>query len=135
ASHPAAGELLPHRSALTPASAASRQRRGRSVSVALSAGRPAWVLPSTLPCGVRTFLDLPPRHRGRSAAAARPTPPGNEYTKGLPRPRPGRGTANPLRALGRTIPVDLGEGGRFMNRRFGLALLAMSLLLLASAGP
>src|SRR5436309_9768473 len=32
----------------------------RSVSVALSAGRPAWALPSTLPCGVRTFLDPPP---------------------------------------------------------------------------
>ncbi len=31
--------------------------------MALSAGRPAWVLPSTLPCGVRTFLE---RRRPRS---------------------------------------------------------------------
>ena len=29
------------------------------LSVALSPGRPAWVLPSTLPCGARTFLSLP----------------------------------------------------------------------------
>jgi hypothetical protein len=35
--------------------------------VALSAGRPAWVLPSTLPFGVRTFLDLGARGRGRPA--------------------------------------------------------------------
>src|SRR2546423_321119 len=43
---------------------------GGLFSVALSAGRPAWALPSTLPCGVRTFLDPMPR-----AAAARPAPP------------------------------------------------------------
>jgi hypothetical protein len=41
---------------------------GRSVSVALSAGHPAWALPSTLPCGVRTFLE---RH-----TIPRPRPPG-----------------------------------------------------------
>jgi hypothetical protein len=35
--------------------------------VALSAGCPAWVLPSTLPFGVRTFLDLGIRGRGRPA--------------------------------------------------------------------
>jgi hypothetical protein len=34
-----------------------RRAIGGLFSVALSAGRPAWVLPSTLPCGVRTFLD------------------------------------------------------------------------------
>src|SRR5437867_4275878 len=55
--HPAAGELLPHRCTLASASAASRLQRRRSLSVALSAGRPAWALPSTLPCGVRTFLE------------------------------------------------------------------------------
>ena len=39
---------------------------GRFVSVALSAGHPAWALPSTLPCGVRTFLDsFEPRPPGQ----------------------------------------------------------------------
>src|SRR5439155_7198169 len=67
AGHPAAGELLPHRFTLAPASGlppAAKGRGdpgviggGRSVSVALSAGLPAWALPSTLPYGVRTFLD------------------------------------------------------------------------------
>ena len=34
--------------------------------MALSTGRPAWVLPSTLPCGVRTFLErCHPRSPGR----------------------------------------------------------------------
>src|SRR6266545_2197364 len=71
-SHPAAGELLPHRFTLAPVRTVGTEHSptgGRSVSVALSAGHPAWALPSTLPCGVRTFL-------GKStAAAARPTPP------------------------------------------------------------
>src|SRR2546426_10696686 len=66
AGHPAAGELLPHRCTLASASAASRLRRGRSLSVAPSAGHPAWALPSTLPRGVRTFLE-------RSHARGRPT--------------------------------------------------------------
>ncbi len=44
----------------------------RSFSVALSAGLPAWVLPSILPCGVRTFLDPAVSDR---TAAARPAPP------------------------------------------------------------
>src|SRR5207245_6968903 len=44
---------------------------GRSFSVALSAGHPAWALPSTLPCGVRTFLDPSPR-RGRPADSSTP---------------------------------------------------------------
>jgi hypothetical protein len=41
-------------------------QRGGLFSVALSAGRPAWVLPSTLPFGARTFLErLRPRSPGR----------------------------------------------------------------------
>ena len=46
---------------------------GGLFSVALSAGRPAWALPSTLPCGVRTFLET--RTLGAHPAAARPAPP------------------------------------------------------------
>jgi hypothetical protein len=48
-----AGELLPHRFTLTGRLPAA----GGLFSVALSAGHPAWDLPSALPCGVRTFLD------------------------------------------------------------------------------
>src|SRR5207244_6869119 len=44
-------------------------RSGGLLSVALSAGHPAWALPSTLPCGARTFLN--PEHVG--AAVAWPT--------------------------------------------------------------
>src|SRR3984893_17741120 len=44
---------------------------GGLLSVALSAGHPAWALPSTLPCGARTFLN--PEHVG--AAVAWPTAP------------------------------------------------------------
>jgi len=71
-----AGELLPHRFTLTSVPGVEPFRgRWRSVSVALSAGRPAWALPSILPCGVRTFLDPRPATRARTrAAAARPTP-------------------------------------------------------------
>jgi len=48
--HPDAGELLPHLFTLA--------LFGRfEVSVALSEDRSSWVLPSTLPCGVRTFLE------------------------------------------------------------------------------
>ena len=32
---------------------------GGLLSVALSEGRPSWVLPSVLPCGARTFLSGP----------------------------------------------------------------------------
>ena len=32
-------------------------------------GHPAWVLPSVLPCGVRTFLDILIRCRGRPAGS------------------------------------------------------------------
>src|SRR5207249_7126275 len=57
-----------------PPPAASRcgERGWRFVSVALSAGRPAWGLPSILPCGVRTFLDPPTRDEPEA-----PRPPGN----------------------------------------------------------
>jgi len=63
----AAGGLLHHRFTL-----ASDSHPRWSVSVALSAGFPARVLPGTLPCGARTFLGLPftfaqdsPRSPGR----------------------------------------------------------------------
>jgi len=68
---PGAGGLLHHLFTLArstgdlPAAGA----RWRSVSVALSAGYPAWVLPSTAPCGARTFL-TPPRRRGATARPA-----------------------------------------------------------------
>ena len=62
---------------------------GGLFSVALSAGLPAWALPSTLPCGVRTFLDV-------SAAAARPTP-RIKYT----------GARYPRREVRRLVPLLL----------------------------
>jgi hypothetical protein len=65
----AAGALLPHRFTLAP------PKRGGLFSVAPSRGRPRLGHPSTLPCGVRTFLD---RARG-AAAAARPAPPITGY--------------------------------------------------------
>jgi hypothetical protein len=46
---------------------------GGLLSVALSAGRPAWELPSILPFGARTFLG--PRAHRTKTAAARPTAP------------------------------------------------------------
>src|SRR5919108_3637373 len=58
-----AGALLPHRFTLT-----SRRRRS-ALCCADPRGRPRLGLPSTLPCGVRTFLDR------EAAAAARPAPP------------------------------------------------------------
>jgi len=53
------GELLPHRFTLTriPWKAfLFHGTAGGLFSVALSWGHPHWVLPSTLPCGARTFL-------------------------------------------------------------------------------
>ena len=49
------GELLPHRFTLarTPY---NNGAAGGLFSVALSWGHPHWALPSTLPCGARTFL-------------------------------------------------------------------------------
>src|SRR5207244_6262148 len=65
---------------------------GRSVSVALSAGHPAWALPSTLPCGVRTFLDAHSRsRRGRPADSS--NPPSIRASRAVPRVQP-----PPLRA-------------------------------------
>src|SRR5439155_9817245 len=110
AGRPAAGELLPHRCTLAPAPddgvEPSYARGGRRfVSVALSAGRPAWSLPSTLPCGVRTFLDrrtVP----GPPAAAARPAPslPASMNAPG--------GGSNPLHALGRRPSNEPSVSGR-----------------------
>ena len=60
------GELLPHRFTLT------RLAPGGLLSVALAACRHAWELPSTLPCGVRTFLtSLRTASRGRLADSSR----------------------------------------------------------------
>ena len=67
----AAGGLLHHRFTLTagpvetvPAAVCSLWH--------FPAGHPGWVLPTTLPCGVRTFLDAPDM---RCTAAARPAHP------------------------------------------------------------
>jgi hypothetical protein len=59
---PGAGALLPHRFTLTCA-----RRTGPSAVCSLlhcPAGRPDWVLPSTVPCGVRTFLGSSPCEHG-----------------------------------------------------------------------
>src|SRR5207302_4635286 len=51
-------------SPLPPRHPRGHRRDGGLLSVALVRGvSPPWALPSTLPCGARTFL--PPRHRGR----------------------------------------------------------------------
>src|SRR5882724_10651189 len=64
------GALVRSYRTLSPLPACGLSRRaGGLLSVALSAGRPAWALPSTLPCGARTFLS--PVRDG--AAVARPT--------------------------------------------------------------
>ena len=70
---PGAGALLPHRFTLT---CARPLRRPVPPSAVCSlwhfpAGRPDWVLPSTVPGGVRTFLG--PGRRSVRHAAARPT--------------------------------------------------------------
>jgi hypothetical protein len=64
-----AGELLPHRFTLT------RVAPGGLLSVALATCHHAWELPSTLPCGVRTFLTSGHPIRATSGAAAWPAPP------------------------------------------------------------
>src|SRR6266566_8935821 len=74
ASHPAAGELLPHHFALTRLVPLGRSSiygvAGRYVSVALSLSHPHWPLASILLCGVRTFLG---RCRPRSPVLLAPT--------------------------------------------------------------
>ena len=61
------------------------------------AGRPDWVLPSTLPCGVRTFLGPVAAGSDRSfpttPARGRPadSPPGDIFAPGPPGDRRGRG--------------------------------------------
>ena len=63
---PSAGGLLHHLFTLARSTddRTAVGARWRSVSVALSAGYPAWVLPSTVPCGARTFL-TPPQGEAR----------------------------------------------------------------------
>src|SRR5438477_8506329 len=59
----AAGELLPHRFTLTvPALSRASDRRSAFCGTG-PWGFPPWALPSTLPCGARTFL--PPPRGGR----------------------------------------------------------------------
>jgi hypothetical protein len=60
----AAGALLPHRFTLT------LPKKGGLLSAAPSRGRPRLGHPSTLPCGVRTFLDRAMRGRGRPAGSS-----------------------------------------------------------------
>jgi len=65
-----AGALLPHRFTLTCA-VLTRGPGPPSAVCSLwhfPAGRPDWVLPSTLPCGVRTFLGRVPCRPGRARA-------------------------------------------------------------------
>ena len=93
---PGAGALLPHRFTLT---CATPYRSTASPSAVCSlwhfpAGRPDWVLPSTLPCGVRTFLGRVPGGPGRGHPADSPPPP-FWPVDGLP------GIAQPGRAVGR----------------------------------
>ena len=95
---PGAGALLPHRFTLTCAPA----RCDRPPSAVCSllhcpAGRPDWVLPSTLPCGVRTFLGRVEPVRARPA-----------------RGRHGRLTtrSRPLSHLGRRRPDDACSGAK-----------------------
>ena len=77
---PSAGALLPHRFTLTCA-APLPVRVGEPPSAVCSlwhfpAGHPDWVLPSTLPCGVRTFL-------GRVTSRARTRPSGRLATTAI----------------------------------------------------
>ena len=66
---PGAGALLPHRCTLA---CADRSPGPPSAVCSLwhcPAGRPDWVLPSTVPCGVRTFLGRVEPVRGRPATS------------------------------------------------------------------
>jgi len=66
---PGAGALLPHRCTLA---CAHRSPGAPSAVCSLwhcPAGRPDWVLPSTVPCGVRTFLGRVEPVRGRPATS------------------------------------------------------------------
>ncbi len=57
--------------ALAPPFHPYRAMRGGLLSVALSEGRPPWVLPSVLPCGARTFLTWPRGPQRRSVRLPR----------------------------------------------------------------
>jgi hypothetical protein len=69
---PGAGALLPHRFTLACSGPLRRPFPPSAVCFLwhFPAGRPDWVLPSTVPCGVRTFLG--PGRRSVRHAAARP---------------------------------------------------------------
>ncbi len=56
ACHHAAGALLPHLFTLTPSRPLGERERAVWFLCHFPSDRPAWVLPSVLPCGVRTFL-------------------------------------------------------------------------------
>jgi len=64
ARHRAAGALLPHLFTLTPQAAPSEEENKWAADEAVSFlwhcpwGYPRWALPTTLPCGVRTFLSV-----------------------------------------------------------------------------
>jgi len=116
--HPCAGELLPRLFTLT-----ARRRAARAVCFcgAFSAGHPAWALPSTLPCGVRTFLDSPlndePRPPGRilcAGPASRRRPSLSADAEALaagPFAGPVRSTRQLGRAALRRCLLDLAPGG------------------------
>src|ERR671930_1301696 len=83
---------------------------GGLFSVALSAGRPAWALPSTLPCGVRTFLER-----------CRPRPPGRllraQYRKRVaPNRSPGR-IIRRIHACAGRVRVAVGDLVRRVHER------------------
>ena len=94
-----AGGLLHHRFTLT------RQCRAVCSLWHCPAGRPGWELPTTLLCGVRTFLSLVSQ-----AAITRPAHPGDDSTSaGLPEPtpHPGGHTESPGRLA--TPGLDAGH--------------------------
>lgn len=80
-----AGELLPHPFTLT----ADSKKGGGLLSVALARGHPRWELPSTMPCGARTFLPTPlasSDHPARPPIGRKP-PPGT-HCLNIPKTRP-----------------------------------------------
>lgn len=81
-----AGELLPHPFTLT----ADSKKGGGLLSVALARGHPRWELPSTMPCGARTFLPTPlasSDHPARPPIGRKP-PPGTHCLKIMTITRP-----------------------------------------------
>jgi hypothetical protein len=79
---PDAGGLLHHRFTLTRTPGANIACRGPLAVCSLwhcPAGHPGWVLPTTLPCGVRTFLGE--RYRAARPTSRRGRPAGSSRTK------------------------------------------------------